>query len=378
MSSQLKTNSGSLVLFSLLGCFCISFLAACASRVPIKESGIELQTEKKMSTATLPGFLTGQLALISEKYFQDKTKETIQVAVLPFRTDKEDTTVLTQAITDTISKDLARRIQFKIPDSALLETATDKFQIYQLGWSDSDVLTELGKFLSVDIFLMGTVKEASVAGAPFFQIELIAKSAADGQTILSNSSVISKKQLFSDLNFSEIAQKTLVEKEGYHKGSIRVIYRADDPLSRFQTTPQKLLTKFDYSYEQFTASASNPHELIAVDASCAIDGISKVPDSDGFCLARTLRTGTYKVTFSYLLKQLVSEVYEEVGTIRKTFLIDIEKNDKVSLLIQNTPETTPPSVSIKAWKTVARTLADGSEEEEKISVKATPMDTTEE
>jgi hypothetical protein len=377
MSFQIKKNTGSVVLLLLLSCFHLSFFAACASRIPMKESGIELANEKKVSPATLPGFLTGQLALISEKYFVDKTKETIQVAVLPFRTDKEDTTVLTQAITDTISKDLARRIQFKIPDAALLETATDKFQIYQVGWSDSDVLTELGKFLSVDIFLMGTVKEASVAGSPFFQIEMIAKSAIDGQTVLSNSSVISKKQLFSDLNFTEIAGKTLVEKEGYHKGSIRIIYRADDPLSRFQSTPQKLLTKFYYSYEQFTASKSNPHELIAVDSSCSIDGISKVPDSDGFCLARTLRTGTYKLTFSYLLKQLVSEVYEEVGTIRKTFSIDIEKNDKVSLLIQNTPETTPPSISIKAWKTITRTLDDGTLDEEKVSIKATPVDSSE-
>jgi hypothetical protein len=353
-----------------LSIWLISFalLTACSSRIPIKDPDIELAKEKAKTAGSLQNHLTQQLAIISEKYFENKKKETIAIAVLPFRTDKEDTTVLTQALSDTISKDISRRIQFKIPESAKLETAKDKFQIYQVGWTDDDILMELAKFLEVDVFVMGIVKETLVGGAPFYQIEFMAKDAALGQSVLSNSFVIAKKQFFSDLNFTEISTKTLVEKEGFQKGSVRIIYRTDDPLARFQSTPQKLLTKFDYSYEQFTASKENPHELIAVDSSCSIDGISKVPDSDGYCMARTLRSGTYKVTFSYLLKQLVGEIYEEVGIIHKTFKVEVGRGEKISILVQNAPELTPPSVNLKAWKTVG---------EEKIPIQVTAFESGE-
>ncbi|MFH1727309.1 MAG: hypothetical protein ABIA04_02680 [Pseudomonadota bacterium] len=332
---------------------CISFIFSCSAKREMDAHEVMLKKKQKNNAImTLDKFITQTIAVVSSKYYNADTNEGIKIAVLDFKDAEENITILTKAIADSARNLISKRSQFALTNEETLNKAIEKFNLYQADFKNLDLIKEAGDYLSVLVFITGEAKKMTVGTKDIYKTTITCIDAKTAETIHKSSAIFTTDNLIAQTSFDKISETILVEKKALKKGYLRIIYKDEDPLQNMQQRTEQLITKFDYSYEQFISQDDNPHDLIAQDHKCAIDGIAYTPDEDGFCASKEVSEGNHRVTFSYVLKQKIGEIYNEIGTVKKMYSVSIKDGEKISILAENRPQESPPSVTLKSWKTM--------------------------
>ncbi len=322
--------------------FCL--LSTCSSQKKEIDLGTETRDVVLESGRTeLRNFYKEFLQKITDKYYSPYYNDQIDILVLDFRNDQENTTILSKIFSDFLYEQFTGKKGLRHIDKVKKEKAYAELNLTNIGIITSDLGKTLLNEYNVEIVIDGEVILEKSETERIIELHLRAYETKSGIKILGQEKRFNFERIAQTIDLESYLQTILVQKQSLYMGHLKIT--EETKLAQF-SEPGKSADKPQNTYASLQLDEDKLNNM-KFETRVSIDNQDFFPDEQGIIIDRSIKSGPYELGIIFTL----SFPFENNLIFKKQqarYLIDVKPQESLDITIENVVEQPDPVIRVKA------------------------------